>query len=52
MYHTVDVPAEPEMAIVRGAYMMLKNSKASILAELNIDETPAAPAAEEEPTEA
>lgn len=33
-YHTVDVPNEPEMAIVRGTYMMLKGAADDIYAEV------------------
>lgn len=45
-YHTVDVPTDPEMAIVRGVYMMLQGAKESIKAELGapvkVDAEPAA----------
>lgn len=49
-YHTVDVPAEPEMAIVRGTHMMMEGSKDAILASLKVEE-PAEAVEEAEETE-
>ncbi|MCG3884150.1 ParM/StbA family protein [Photobacterium leiognathi] len=37
-FHTVDIPANPEMAVVRGTHKMLVNSQAKIFKELGLEE--------------
>lgn len=36
-YHTVDIPAQPEMAVVRGTYQMLMGAEDAIYNELSMD---------------